>query len=204
MSTPSAEDAIPMSERPPCPDCGVPLSVIVWGLIVDPPRVGEVHRGCAIRLDEYFAATHQCERCGWQGIPAGWPDPSGPTAVEREAADALASALVASLADGSICVLNWGDVYAQWAPDLPGALVVELVSNQFLPDDRQLGPFDERRLAALGFAAPIGDRPNWHTWVADPVEAGQVAADMVRALVEVYRVEPAELLEEIHSGQVDW
>ena len=187
--------AVPVAQCPPCPACGAPLSVIVWGMPDGPPPDGAVAYGCVLPSDGDLP-THVCERCGWEGVPAGRVGPDDPGEAEREAAAAVAEALVAALADGSICTANWGDVYAQWAPDHPGTLVVELVANEFLPDDRQLDPFDER-LAALGFAAPIEGRPNWHTWVADSAEAARVAGDVVRALAEVYRVDPEAVLREV-------
>lgn len=81
--------------------------------------------------------------------------------------------------------------YLQFANHTPGEVVVELVSDEFLPKDARLGKDAGARLDALGWHAPSkGVSPNWFRWVRGAHEAPAAASAAVAALVDVYDLAP--------------
>lgn len=83
-----------------------------------------------------------------------------------------------------------GGYYYQLESFGEGLLLIELVANEFLPDDLRLDAAAEQRLAELGLRRPDDHWPNWALRLEDPTDADLDAAahTVATALVEVYRV----------------
>lgn len=65
--------------------------------------------------------------------------------------------------------------YLQFANHAAGEVVVELVSDEFLPEDARLGKDARAGMDALGWHAPSkGLSPNWFRWVSARGTGGRV------------------------------
>jgi hypothetical protein len=95
-------------------------------------------------------------------------------------------------------VLDWRPYYVQLIQN-PDYLIVEAVSNQGLPAERQLTTDQEAAMLALGWTPlePPPGQPNWFSKVAwpTPTAAGaELAHRLTRTLAHVFGVpEPAAL-----------
>lgn len=95
-------------------------------------------------------------------------------------------------------VLDWRPYYVQLIQN-PDELIVEAVSNQGLPPDRQLSTDQEAALLGLGWTPPQPPpgQPNWFSTVPwpTPTAAGtELAHRLTRTLAEIFGVpEPAAL-----------
>ena len=91
---------------------------------------------------------------------------------------------------GETASLAVGGYYYQLASYGEGLLLIELVANEFLPDDLKLDATAEQRLEELGLRRPDADWPNWALRLEDPTDGDldTAARTVATALVEVYLV----------------
>jgi hypothetical protein len=95
-------------------------------------------------------------------------------------------------------VLDWRPYYVQLAQN-PDYVLVEAVSNQGLPPDRQLTADQEAAMLTLGWTPPEPPpgQPNWHSkvlWPTPTAAGAELAKRLTRTLVEVFGVpEPGAL-----------
>ena len=80
--------------------------------------------------------------------------------------------------------------WSSGAPSWDDDLVVEAVSNQFLPRYAQLGPGQELALVALGWHPPTEQFPNFHRSYGSPVDHDSVAFDILAGFVTAYGATP--------------
>lgn len=115
------------------------------------------------------------------------------TPVNTESWEQLARGLsseMLAMTDGDTVILFYGKAFVQMQ-QTPSALIVEAVSNRWLPAERQLSQEDEEKLQAQGWSPPrpeIGST-NWRHVVGWPIhtkEAREAAEKMVCALREIY------------------
>lgn len=79
-------------------------------------------------------------------------------------------------------------IYVQGRLEDDGSLLVEVPSNEFFRPP--LSPARVRLLGELGWESPEPDQPNfWRLFTPDEIVPGEVAAFMMRTLVEVYGVQ---------------
>ena len=91
---------------------------------------------------------------------------------------------------GSVTV-QIGRYYYQLASyDRHGAMLIEIVSNEFLPPDNQLDLAAEAQLLGWGFEPPSEISPNWSIAIerADNLALQAMALAVAYALTEAYRV----------------
>jgi hypothetical protein len=80
---------------------------------------------------------------------------------------------------------------ARW---LDHQLVVEAVSNEFLPEHAQLSDHQELVLLGLGWQPTDGDElPNFHRCYESPVDLTTVAETMVATFAAVYGASPQDV-----------
>ena len=106
----------------------------------------------------------------------------------------IAAAIAVQLKDirgtrGSL-VVNLGDLFYQMASYEGDAVLIETVSNEFLPPGKRLGPGQEQRMVQLGFTQPTPDMPNWWIGMEEGLdeEIEQAAGAVAAALIEVYGI----------------
>ena len=98
---------------------------------------------------------------------------------------------------GKALTVEVGDAYYQMAAYDREQLLVEVTSNQFLPDGAGLDGLDQKLLTELGFEVPSEDWPNWSIRMDDPSteQMTDAAISLTAALLRVFHVEPQVLLD---------
>jgi hypothetical protein len=78
-----------------------------------------------------------------------------------------------------------GGAYLQWAK-WPEGIQIECISNQFLPEERQLTFAQRRRIAELGFESPSGPWPNYYRRFERREDLPCAAKVLAHVAVEVF------------------
>jgi hypothetical protein len=120
---------------------------------------------------------------------------AGVTATWSEFEEGLAREIPFMRNDDTV-VLDFPPFYVQLIQN-PDELIVEAISNQGLPADRQLTTDQEAALLALGWTPPQPPpgQPNWFSkvpWPTPTAAGAELAHRLTRTLVDVFGVpEPA-------------
>lgn len=123
----------------------------------------------------------------------------------RRVADQIARRIRQDIGTDGPHVFDVAGYYFQYLtdPEQPG-IHLELVGNEWLPEELHLSPADEQVLRDLGFADPDEDWSNWYVETLDDSESDAVAWAVVDALMTAYRVPIEDIAEAVGLPRVQY